>query len=103
MCICKLPHSSASIIYSDCAQSVHRALLTETCSLSLSLGYQPIIPGYERYIMSVNETSRTYNLLIANAQLEDEAEFECQTSGSSSTSGAKHPVRSSAFLHLIGK
>lgn len=62
--------------------------------------------------MSVNETSRTYNLHIANAQLEDEAEFECQTtsggggfgSGASSTSAAtKQPIRAAANLHLIGK
>lgn len=68
--------------------------------------------------MSVNESSRTYNLHIANAQLEDEAEFECQTSatgvGSASSSSSsitsvlsssstKQPIRAAANLHLIGK
>lgn len=84
-----------------------------------SSGYQPLIPGYDRYVMSVNESTRTYNLHIANAQLEDEAEYECQTSAtgassassSSSSSSASitsaassaKPIRASANLHLIGK
>ncbi|KAH7639691.1 sticks and stones-like protein [Dermatophagoides farinae] len=49
------------------------------------LGYEAIIPGHDRYIMYVNQTLRTYNLHIQNVQLDDEAEFECQTTSASSS------------------
>lgn len=35
--------------------------------------------------MLVNESTRTYNLHINNVQLDDEAQFECQTSASFSS------------------
>ncbi|KAH9521578.1 Immunoglobulin C1-set domain [Dermatophagoides farinae] len=51
----------------------------------VGVGYEAIIPGHDRYIMYVNQTLRTYNLHIQNVQLDDEAEFECQTTSASSS------------------
>ncbi|GBL74742.1 hypothetical protein AVEN_243612-1 [Araneus ventricosus] len=41
-------------------------------------GYDPDIPGYERYEMRVDHTRSAYTLLVHEARLDDEAEFQCQ-------------------------
>ncbi|XP_076310450.1 nephrin-like isoform X2 [Tachypleus tridentatus] len=42
------------------------------------LGYDPEIPGYPRYGMVIDRVRGVYNLRIANVQLQDEGEYECQ-------------------------
>jgi len=51
--------------------------------------------------MIVEEEKLIYNLRIHNAQIDDEAEFECQTQIGPHY-GSKQPIRASANLHLIG-
>ncbi|GFY74003.1 hypothetical protein TNIN_282411 [Trichonephila inaurata madagascariensis] len=41
-------------------------------------GYDPDIPGYDRYEMRVDHTKSAYTLLVHDARLDDEAEFQCQ-------------------------
>jgi hypothetical protein len=65
-------------------------------------GFDRIIPGYNRYLMIVDEQNLIYNLRIHNTQIDDEAEFECQTQ-IGQLYGNKQPIRASANLHLIGR
>ncbi|GIX82628.1 hypothetical protein CDAR_295531 [Caerostris darwini] len=41
--------------------------------------YDPHIPGYERYEMRVDHSRSQYTLLVHEASLDDEAEFQCQS------------------------
>ncbi len=65
-------------------------------------GFDRIIPGYNRYLMIVDEENLIYNLRIHNTQIDDEAEFECQTQ-IGQLYGNKQPIRASANLRLIGR
>ncbi|GFU58929.1 uncharacterized protein TNCV_4732091 [Trichonephila clavipes] len=50
------------------------------CARGGSTGYDPDIPGYDRYEMRVDHTKSAYTLLVHEARLDDEAEFQCQVS-----------------------
>lgn len=65
-------------------------------------GYDRIIPGYNRYLMVVDEERLVYNLRIHNTQIDDESEFECQ-SQVAQPYGAKQSIRAAANLRLIGE
>ncbi|XP_054169092.1 synaptogenesis protein syg-2-like [Oppia nitens] len=64
------------------------------------LGYNRIIPGFDRYLMVVDDDKLIYNLIIHKTQIDDEAEFECQ-SQVQYLFGNKQSIRSSAHLKLI--
>ncbi|CAL1267938.1 unnamed protein product [Larinioides sclopetarius] len=75
----------------------NRAGLVQWSKDGFLLGYDPDIPGYERYEMRVDHTRSAYTLLVHEARLDDEAEFQCQVGPGKN----EKPIRSVARLTVL--
>ncbi|XP_071044210.1 nephrin-like [Parasteatoda tepidariorum] len=75
----------------------NRAGLVQWSKDGFLLGYDPEIPGYERYEMRVDHSKSAYTLLVHDARLEDEAEFQCQVGPGKN----EKPIRSVARLTVL--
>ncbi|KAG8196283.1 hypothetical protein JTE90_023837 [Oedothorax gibbosus] len=75
----------------------NRAGLVQWSKDGFLLGYDPEIPGYERYEMRVDHSKSAYTLLVHEARLDDEAEFQCQVGPGKN----EKPIRSVARLTVL--
>jgi hypothetical protein len=65
---------------------------------SLFVGFDPRIPGYDRYSVISNSVDE-FNLNIVNTQLSDDGTFECQVM----PTDGNPPLRTTAVLTILGK
>lgn len=48
------------------------------CEFLLFTGYDRAVPGYERYSMTGKARRGEHNLLVVNATVDDDGEYQCQ-------------------------
>lgn len=60
----------------------------------LTLGYDRLLPGFDRYSVLGNDSLGTYNLQVSNASVQDDAKYECQVG----PGRGNPPIRANAYL-----
>lgn len=78
-------------------QIANQAGLVQWSKDGFLLGFDPDVPGWPRYSMSIDRQRGVYNLKIKNAQLIDEGEIECQVGPAKENK----PIRASARITVL--
>ncbi|GFU47296.1 nephrin [Nephila pilipes] len=94
------PHDTSVIAGRTAELHCHvgnRAGLVQWSKDGFIMGYEPDLPGYDRYEMRVDHTKSAYNLLVHDARLDDEAEYQCQVGPGKNDK----PIRSVARLTVL--
>ncbi|KAF4524058.1 hypothetical protein B566_EDAN007783 [Ephemera danica] len=91
------PAPSANGDIKENEKEMHVLIVTDYSIKLMAAGFETYIPGFPRYTMLGDRSSGVYNLKIANATLEDDAEFQCQVGPSK----YHKPIRAYARLSVI--
>ena len=72
-----------------CQQCKYHVLVFQWMKGGFGLGTERELPGYPRYKMDGSQALGEHNLMITNAQLEDDDTFDCQVMATEHSPGMK--------------